>query len=127
MEQVISTIMYNGQFWIILVEKISKTGCISIAKYTFGSEPTFNDIIDFYDNVYPYLNLHHSDYMYRPKKKYSTKELGRMENRSHQIFKESQKIYLEEKKRNKKQRREILEQEKFILKCKKKKQKKRGK
>jgi len=49
MEQIISTVMFDGQFWIILIEEISESGEVSLAKYIFGSEPTFNDILKFYD------------------------------------------------------------------------------
>lgn len=127
MEQVISTIMFNGQFWIILIEKISRTGSISIGKYTFGAEPTFGDITDFYDCKFQFLKFYPSDSLYRVKKKYSKKELDRMENKSLSIFKESQKKYLEERKGCLKQREIQEQQEKYKQKCEKKKLKKKGK
>lgn len=122
MEQVIATEMYNGQYWIIIIERIDSDGRISIAKYTFGPEPTFNDLVYFYDNIYPYLRFHPTDELYRVKKKYKVKELNRMENKSFNIYNAAQKIYLESKKIEKRKLKE-----KYKQKQRKKKIKKRGK
>lgn len=126
MEQVISTVMFDGQFWIVLVEKIDNEGRIRTARHIFGAEPTFNDLAHFYDSIYPFLRFHKSDSVYRPKKKYSRKELERMENKSLSIFKESQKAYLEEKKKVQREKRDILKEEKYELRCEKRKKKKKG-
>jgi len=127
MEQVIATVMYNGQFWIILIERISDTGAISCAKHTFGPEPTFNDLANFYDNIFPFLRFYPTDALYRVKKKYSKRELDRMENKSMQIFKEAQREYLSEKKKEKRKLKALSEKEAYMQKQIKKKHKKSGK
>jgi len=47
MEESIGTVLFNGQFWIFLLEKINHNNELFVGKYTFGSEPTNNDLIDF--------------------------------------------------------------------------------
>lgn len=126
MEQVIATVLFDGQFWIILVEKIDDEGRIKTAKHRFGPEPTINDLAYFYDNIYPFLRFHESDRMYRPRKKYSDRELKRMESKSLAIYQEAQKAYLQEKKQAQREKRDILKTERYRLKCEKRKKKKKG-
>ena len=127
MEQVITTEMFNGQYWVIIVERIKSDGKIFTAKHTLGSEATFGDLVNFYNNIYPNLVFLETNEVYRFKKNFKHKELKRMENRSFDIYLQAQKIFLENRKQRK---REIKAQEgrvKFQIRQEKKKKKKRGK
>ena len=48
MNEVSSTVFFNGQFWIAIIQKIDCEGMVRIGNYTFGSEPTNNDLKNFY-------------------------------------------------------------------------------
>ncbi|MBN2444164.1 MAG: DUF2992 family protein [Spirochaetales bacterium] len=126
MARVISTIMYNGQFWIALVEKYEDDGTLLVAKYTFGPEPTNTDLIDFYLNKYHLLQFHICDSRHRIKKEFSHKESERNTKKSFQVFSEEQKKFLRMKQKERQIKKNIEQKEKYQLKSKKRKEKKRG-
>ena len=126
MSQVVSTIFFNGQFWIALIEKFEDDGTFYVGRYTFGPEPNNTDLLDFYLNKYQTIRFYKSGQEPRNRKMHSEKELERNRSKSFAEFRIQQKKYLtENKKRIRQQNQESLE-EKYLLKVKKKKQKKRG-
>ncbi len=126
MSQVVSTILYNGQFWIALVEKYEDDGSLYIGKHTFGPEPNNSDILDFYRDRYERLKFYPVDIPVRIKKQYSRKELERNRGKSFAGFKAEQKKYLMEKKRDRKILEKESQEEKYRKKAVRKKEKKRG-
>ena len=126
MSQVISTILFNGQFWVALIERYEDDRTLFIGKYTFGAEPTNTDLMDFYLNKYQRVKFFKSDEKVRIKKNYSQKELGRNCKKSYENYKIEQKKYLVKKKTLSREKRKESKQEKFLEKAKKKKEKKRG-
>ena len=126
MARVISTVFFDGQFWIALIEKYDDDGSLRVGKHTFGPEPSNTDLLDFYLNKYAYMKFHRSDERLKIKNKSSIKQTDRKTVKSFEIFKEEQKKYLKENKkvrsRNIKDSREL----KYKLKAEKKKEKKRG-
>ncbi len=126
MTQTISTILFNGQFWIALIERLSEDGSIQVARYVFGPEPTNNDLFDFYLNRYSRLKFHSTEEKIRVKKSYSHKQLERGISKSTTRFADEQKKYLQASKRNAKAEALVLAEEKYRQKQEKRKQKKRG-
>lgn len=126
MDQVISTVFFNGQFWISIIEKVDSKGQLSVAQYTFGPEPSAAELFDFYLNRYDCLRFHSTQSFRRRKNITSEKEAGRRICKSHQLFKEQQKKYFSERNADRKKDKKLLEQEKFLLKQLKRKEKKRG-
>lgn len=126
MEQVISTILFNGRFWIAFIEKYEEDGTISVGKYIFGPEPDNNDIYDFYLNKYQTIRFYKCDSNFRIKKKYSKEEIVRKTSKSLELFKEEQKKYLSAKKIEMNRKRKKSETEKYCLSLLKKKEKRRG-
>jgi len=126
MAQVISTILFNGQFWIALIEKYEEDGSLFIGKYTFGPEPNNTDLIDFYQNKYQSIRFYQSEKKVRIKSKYSEKELKRNIKKSFAEFKAEQKKYLLKRKQKHSRNNKESKNERFLKKIEKKKDKKRG-
>lgn len=126
MEEVVSTVYYNGQFWVVLVEKIGGDGSLKVGKYTFGPEPTNAELIHFYQNIYPYLPLYETDEKIRFKKRRSVEEQGRCTKKSLDIYNACRSEIRDERKKQKKQRDRLQQEELYKIKCLKRKDKKRG-
>ena len=76
MDEVITTIYYDGQFWAALVEKISSDGTVRVGRHVFGSEPDNGDILRFYRDVYDDLPLRRTEGRFRIKKKTDPRGTG---------------------------------------------------
>jgi hypothetical protein len=126
MDQVITTILYDGQFWIALIEKVDPTGIIKIGKYTFGSEPSNNDLRYFYLYLYSSIECLKSTIHIRIKNKRTIEEQNRSTTKAKEAYKQLQTIQLKEKKRESKEERELEEQEKYLKKQEKRKEKHNG-
>jgi len=124
MEETVSTIYYNGQFWMALIEKSDCHGRRRLAEYTFGAEPAAGDLFDFYLNKYHQLAFVESERIVRIRK--HKKDNARRVLRSHEEYKESQKHQLAERKRERKFKVQLEADEKYQKKRIKKKRKKRG-
>jgi len=57
MEELVGTVLFNGQFWIFILEKTNQNNELFVGKYTFGPEPTNNDLLKFYLYILPYLQV----------------------------------------------------------------------
>ena len=126
MTQTVSTILFDGQFWMALIERCSDNGKVQVARYIFGPQPTNNDLLDFYLNRYSRLRFHSSEEKIHVKKSYSHKRLERGISKSYSRFKDEQKKYLQESKKNAKAEALAQADEKYRLKQQKKKEKNRG-
>ena len=126
MEQVVTTIFFNGQFWVALIERIGEDGALEVGKHTFGPEPGQPELIHFYQNLYPFIPLYRTDSRVRIKERRKPSEQERCTGKSLQIYKEQHKAALEHRKSERKQRRQREEEEKYRLKCEKRKKKRRG-
>jgi hypothetical protein len=121
MDYIISTIFYNGQFWIAFIEK-QEYGKKSYARHVFGHEPTNPQVIEFYSEIYPFLT-----FVKEPEEKIPKRpEKISGHSNSFDAFKIAQEAYLKEKKEERKTEIKKLEKEKYKLKIRKKKEKKRG-
>ena len=127
MEQVVSTIYFNGQFWVALIERIGVDGTLEVGKYTFGPEPGFPELIHYYQNIYPFIPLYRTEERFRIKDRRKPEEQERCTGKALRIYQEQHKAAMEERKKVKKQRRLLEDEEKYRLKCEKRKKKKRGK
>ena len=96
---VVTTVLFDGQFWVALIEIIADDGSISIGKYIFGPEPTNNDLLDFYNSKLALVQCYKSKQHLRIKKKRTIKEEHRITSKSREIFKELQSIHSHEKKK----------------------------
>jgi hypothetical protein len=123
---VVTTILFDGQFWIALVEKIAADGSISVGKFIFGPEPTNNDLLDFYHSKLALVQCHKSEQPVRIKKKRSIKEEHRITSKSREIFKELQSAYSHEKRKLDTTERQRGKTEKYSNRKMKKKEKHKG-
>jgi len=123
---VITTVLFDGQFWIALIEKIDVDGTIIIGKYVFGPEPRNNDLIAFYLEKYPYIQCYKSNNSIRVKIKRSIKEEKRITSKSKESYKQLQSMCLKEKDIVKRSEDKNDEKEKYVIKQIKKKEKHKG-
>lgn len=126
MEESIGTVLFNGQFWIFLLEKTNENNELFIWKYTFGSEPTNNDLLEFYLYTLPYLQVYKSEIRIRQKVKKCIKEQERITSKAKNVYKELQKKSLEEQQREMKIVERNNEKEKYLIKRMKIKEKHKG-
>ena len=126
MSESIGTVLFNGQFWIFLLEATNESNELFIGKHTFGSEPTNNDLLHFYLNTLPYLQTYKSEIQIRIKIKKCRKEQDRMTSKSKDIYKELQKKNLDELKKEKRIVERNNEREKYLMKKLKMKEKHKG-
>ena len=123
---VITTVLFDGQFWIALIEKIDIEGNISVGKYTFGPEPKNNDLIFFYLEKYSDIRCYKSLINIRVKKNRTVKEENRITSKSKESYKKLQSMYLHEKKAINKVEDKNREKAKYQIKQVKKKEKHKG-
>ncbi|MCP5515515.1 MAG: DUF2992 family protein [Spirochaetales bacterium] len=126
MERVVSNIIFNGQFWIALIEKYQEDGSLLVGRYTFGPEPANNHLLDFYLNKYHKLKFYQCEPGYKVKKEYYGKDSGKNTGKALESFKREQKKYLLEKKKIRKIEKKAADEDKYIMKREKKIQKRRG-
>ena len=126
MEQVVTTIFFNGQFWVALIERIGDDGALEVGKYSFGPEPGFPELIHFYQNIYPFISLYRTEEHVRIKDRRKPEEQARCTSKSLLIYREQHKVAMGARKRDRKQRQIMEEKEKFRLKQEKRKKKRRG-
>ncbi len=126
MATVITTIYFDGQFWKAIIEKQEENGT-AIGEYTFGAEPSNNDIKDFYLNKcwkIRCIKVNSEYHLFKNRKK---KQEERQTSHSKEIYKiNCTGIMRKEKLQKKKIIRTKEAEEKYLLKKMKKKQKKKG-
>jgi hypothetical protein len=126
MEQSCTTVCFDGQFWMALVEKADADGNLSVGKYTFGAEPTNNDLLSFMLDRYALVPVYPSDVRVRVRARKSIREQERSTGKAKLAFKESQRAYFMEKKKDASLRRESDARRRYGIRQEKKKEKRRG-
>ncbi len=126
MEQVITTIQFNGQFWIAIIEKIDNNGVIHIGKYTFGPEPNNNHLLEFYLNYYIDVHCLESSIQVRKKQRKCIKEQIRTTSKSYDAIKKLLEESSLEKSKETKLQKKVIMKEQFRKKMIKKKEKQHG-
>ena len=92
MDQTVSIVLFDGQFWITIIEKTDQDGIISIGRHVFGaSEPTNNELLNFYLIECYKITCLRSTIKVRVKAKKQIKEQLRITNKSKDTFKQLQK------------------------------------
>jgi hypothetical protein len=125
MDEVITTIYFDGQFWAALIEKISADGTVRIGRHVFGAEPDRNDILNFYQNIYAFLPLRDTRERVRLKKIRSYEEQNRRFSQSLELYKQSRTEYLLKRKSERRERKILSNREKYEKQREKKKARKR--
>jgi len=126
MEEVVTTVMFDGQFWIALVEKTDATGMVSVGKHTFGPEPSNPDLLAFMRDAYGEVPVYPGNSFVRVKARKSAGEQERSTGKAKAMYGELHRAALEERKKDAIVRREADKAECFALKQEKKKEKRRG-
>ena len=126
MNEVVTTVLFDGQFWIALIEKIDAQGRISIGKYVFGAEPTNTDLLAFYQNRYSFIQTAESNVKIRVTKKKKIQEENRSTNKSREAYKEIQQARCTERKIYKRQHIQAIKDEAYRKRQMKKKDKHKG-
>ncbi len=47
-EWTVSTVYFDGRFWVALVERYDSSGTLRVGRHVFGPEPSNNDLLAFY-------------------------------------------------------------------------------
>jgi len=126
MNESIGTVLFDGQFWAFILEIIDQENNLHIGKYTFGPEPTNNDLLDFYLNKLVLIQTYKSSLQIRVKKQKSLCEQIRTTSKSKTVFKKIQKDYFDQKKIENNKLVKIIEEEKYVLRRNKRKEKHKG-
>jgi hypothetical protein len=126
MDRIVSTVFFDGRFWIALIERTGPDGAVSVGRHTFGPEPTNNDLIAFYLNTAHLVPTYKSDALVRPKKAKPAKAQERGARKSFAAFKEIQKASLTATQKASRSKTEAAKDELHRKKVEKRKQKKRG-
>ncbi len=124
--QVVTTVFFDGQFWIALIKKQDSSGTIFTGKYTFGPEPTNPRLLQFYLNDY----VHVPCYPGAPLKERSVHCLNRGDLKAGGSALDQWKVLhqaeLASRKQHKRERLKLDERQRFALRQEKKKRKRRG-
>ena len=123
---VVSTVLFDGQFWIAIIEKTDGDGRLFIGKHRFGSEPTNGDLIAFYSDAFASIRCLRSDAKVRVKPRRSAREEERISNKAKEIYKNLRSEHLRARKSERNRAKKMSEGEKYSLRREKKKEKKRG-
>ncbi|ULQ60438.1 YjdF family protein [Brucepastera parasyntrophica] len=112
MDNVVTTVFFDGQFWSALIEKESRDGTLFLGRYVFGPEPSNTDLLHFYLNIYATVPLLASCIKIREKKQKRIKEQARNTSKSRNAFRELQREYLRD---SRKEKRKAGDQEREAL------------
>ncbi|HPS43653.1 MAG TPA: DUF2992 family protein [Treponemataceae bacterium] len=126
MERVVTTVMFDGQFWIALIEKIGPDGILSVGKYVFGAEPSNPELVEFMLRAYGDVPARRSETLVRPRAKDKPAALSRVTGKAKAMYAELQKTYLASRAGEKRLVREADEREKYLQKRERRKERKRG-
>ncbi len=124
--EVVSTVIFDGQFWVAVIEKIGEDGTHRIGKHTFGPEPTNNDLLHFYLETYPSVRCLAGDGPVRLKGRRSGNEQGRLVSKSMEAFGRLNSAYLSERKALRRAEAAVEERDRYERKRQRKKEKRRG-
>ncbi len=126
MDTVVTTILFDGRFWVAIIEKIDPLGIIHVGRYVFGAEPDYNDLLSFYLYRYSDITAYESPVRVRVKTKRKISEETRSTNKAKAAFKEAQSTALSERKSARREEAKKNERERYLMKAEKKKEKRRG-
>lgn len=126
MDAVVTTVMFDGQFWIALVEKTDAEGFLSVGRYVFGAEPTNTDLLAFMRDGYALVPVYRSECRVRVKARKSRAEEARSTCKAKVAYAALRSAELGERKQAARVRREADEREKYELRVERKKEKRRG-
>lgn len=126
MEESAGTVLFDGQFWIFLLEKINQQNTLCVGKYTFGAEPSNTDLLEFYLNMLQCVPVYPSAVQVRIKTKKCIQEQSRITSKAKNMFKELQKLSLDERKKNVKALQRKSDEQKFLQRREKLKKKHKG-
>jgi hypothetical protein len=125
MSEVVSTIMFDGQFWIAFTEKRTTNGVLLVGKYTFGPEPSDNDLLYYLYRCHG-VRLHRTETGTRTKARRTLRETNRTTSKSLAKYQEIRKEYLIGKHKERKQHAREEKQRQYEQKSEKRKWRKRG-
>ena len=126
MEETVTTILFDGRFWIALIEKTGPQGEVRVGKYTFGPEPSNQVLLNFMLHIFQSVPVYPGGGGLREKKARNIREQERSASRSKDIYKELHQAFLAERKKQVRREELVLKEEQYRLKQEKKKEKKRG-
>jgi hypothetical protein len=126
MDSVVTTVFFDGRFWVAMIEKISSDGRIRVGRHVFGPEPSNNDLRHFYLYGYNDVRVYESPIQVRVNPRRSIGEESRSTLKSKAAFKELQRMDLAGKKADLRNEERENAQERFRLKAEKRKKKHRG-
>lgn len=125
MDQVVTTLCFDGQFWVAFIEKTHEDGTISVGRHTFGAEPSNPEVVEFMLGLYALVPVYPSEVHVRVRARKSIREQERSTNKAKAAFKESQNAWLAERK-TKTAEKEASGTHRYELRAEKKKEKRRG-
>ena len=125
MDQVVTTLCFDGQFWVAFIEKTHEDGTISVGRHTFGAEPSNPEVVEFMLGLYALVPVYPSEVRVRVRARKSIREQERSTNKAKAAFKESQNAWLAERK-TKTAEKEASGTRRYELRAEKKKEKRRG-
>jgi hypothetical protein len=125
MDQVVTTLCFDGQFWVAFIEKTHEDGTISVGRHTFGAEPSNPEVVEFMLGLYALVPVYSSEVRVRVRARKSIREQERSTNKAKAAFKESQNAWLAERK-TKTAEKEASGTRRYELRAEKKKEKRRG-
>lgn len=128
MDQVVTTVCFDGQFWVAFIEKSNDLGELSVGKHTFGAEPSNPELVEFMLGAYSLVPVYPSDVRVRVRARKSMREQERSTNKAKDAFKESRTASLAEAKKSRdgRAREAVDEERRYALRQEKKKEKRRG-
>jgi hypothetical protein len=126
MEEVVTTVLFDGQFWIAIIEKINEDGGLSVGKHTFGSEPSNPELLAFMRDRYVLVPAFKSAERVRVKAGKSREEQERSTGKAKALYAELRSKELVAEKRSRAALKAVDDELKFALAREKKKKKRRG-
>lgn len=126
MAAVVTTVMFDGQFWIALVEKTDGDGVLSVGRHVFGAEPTNQDLLAFMRDDYAIVPAYRSECRVRVKARKTRAEEARSTSKAKLAYAELRSAELAGRKKAARVRREAGVREKYELRLERKKEKRRG-
>ena len=130
------TVLFEDPFWVGVVEKHDEAG-YSVAKFTFGKEPSEAELLIFAKNEYKNLNfskpakesqiaLKQQNYKRIQREIKKEMEKSDISNKAHEAMRNYYEQNKQKKKLISKEQKEEEEKKKYLLQQMKKKQKKKG-
>lgn len=124
METTATTVMFDGQFWIAIIEKTKEDGTLCVGRHVFGAEPSNPELVAFMLDSYSRVPVRESLERVRVKRAKKGREEARVTGKALRAFSQIQSARLLERKDARK--READERERFLMRVERRKERKRG-